>query len=372
MFEFDAHFYETKIFIGGKKEYTLGEILKKYLSKNIKGLDDIHHKCKRYVGHLHYPESQEEANSCDELFQGAMIFYTRVDGIISSFPPYNAMKLKTSRLYDLLNEYNWIFDNEPNLNEWDSYERRNPEYNDHFYTSIPLDKVDTADTMDEILKFNAELKAFATEYLTFIEDLIRIKNVYEPFLELLHSQSKYLDNNETAKVYVDFMEQTNGKLYPYEKLKPSGTITISHTVLKQNESSVLCESYHFSTIGAFLYIELFKGMEQHYLPKKCGYCGKHFLLEGGIFSDYCTRPVKDKEGKVCRDVGHRKKYADKVKNDPIWLTYSRAYKAHYARYMKKKMTQTEFQKWADFALNIREKALNEEFSFDEYCEKIKK
>ena len=67
MFEFDAHFYDTKIFIGGKKEYTLGEILKKYLSKNIKGLDDIHHKCKRYVGHLHYPESQEEANSCDEL-----------------------------------------------------------------------------------------------------------------------------------------------------------------------------------------------------------------------------------------------------------------------------------------------------------------
>ena len=42
MFEFDAHFYYTKIFIGGKKEYTLGEILKKFLSKNIKGLDEIH------------------------------------------------------------------------------------------------------------------------------------------------------------------------------------------------------------------------------------------------------------------------------------------------------------------------------------------
>lgn len=48
MFEFDAHFYETKIFIGGKKEYTFGEILK-ISFKNIKGLDDIYHKCKRYV-----------------------------------------------------------------------------------------------------------------------------------------------------------------------------------------------------------------------------------------------------------------------------------------------------------------------------------
>ncbi len=81
--------------------------------------------------------------------------------------------------------------------------------------------------------------------------------------------------------------------------------------------------------------------------------------------------MQDKKGKVCRDVGHRKKYADKVKNDPVWLTYSRAYKAHYARYMKKKMTQAEFQKWADFALDIREQALNEEIIFEEYAERIK-
>ena len=81
--------------------------------------------------------------------------------------------------------------------------------------------------------------------------------------------------------------------------------------------------------------------------------------------------LRIKGGKVCRDVGHRKKYADKVKNDPVWLTYSRAYKAHYARYMKKKMTQAEFQQWADFALDIREQALNEKISFEEYAEKIK-
>lgn len=199
---------------------------------------------------------------------------------------------------------------------------------------------------------------------------MRIKRVYEPFLEKLHSSSKYLDNAETAKVFADFISENAHEIYTYEKLQPSGNIKLSYTVLNK-KSPILCESYHFSTIGAFLYIELFKGMEQHYLPKKCGYCGKYFLLEGGIFSDYCTRPIKDKEGKVCRDVGHRKKYADKVKNDPVWLTYSRAYKAHYARYMKKKMTQVEFQKWADFALDIREQALNGEVLFEEYAEKIK-
>ena len=35
MMEFNAYFYRSKIFINGKKEYTLGEILTKYLSKKL-------------------------------------------------------------------------------------------------------------------------------------------------------------------------------------------------------------------------------------------------------------------------------------------------------------------------------------------------
>ena len=61
------------------------------------------------------------------------------------------------------------------------------------------------------------------------------------------------------------------------------------TVPEQKKSSILCKQYYFNTIGAFLYIELFMGLEQHYLPKKCGGkcgCGKYFLLEAGIFPDF--------------------------------------------------------------------------------------
>ena len=36
MTEFDAYYYGNKFYIGGNKEYTLGEILTKYLSKNLK------------------------------------------------------------------------------------------------------------------------------------------------------------------------------------------------------------------------------------------------------------------------------------------------------------------------------------------------
>lgn len=107
-------------------------------------------------------------------------------------------------------------------------------------------------------------------------------------------------------------------------------------------------------------------LEQHYLPIKCGHCGRYFLLESGKFSQYCTRPIKGNEDKVCRDVRFREKYSNKIKSDPIWLIYSRAYKQHYARYLKKKMSQAEFWKWADYALELRQKALDGKLDLEEY------
>jgi hypothetical protein len=66
--------------------------------------------------------------------------------------------------------------------------------------------------------------------------------------------------------------------------------------------------------------------------------------------------LEDDPGKTCRDVGARRRYGDKCKTDPIWLAYNRAYKAHYARYMKKKMTTAQFEQWSRYAVELREQA----------------
>lgn len=362
---FDAYFYECKFFINGKKEYTLGEILTKYLSKNFKNLDGLLFKCRNYIKDLHYPEDKSGARVCNKFFQNAMAFFSKIEDLICSLPPYKDMDLRKNRLYDLLNKYHWLWEPEENENG------NELDYVEHFNTDMPLCDYNRADLIDGILEFNEKLTALVEEYSAFVEDLIRIRNVYEPFLEMLHNQSRYLDNSETAAVVNDFISETKSKVETFDKLQPSGNMRLSYTVLEQKKSSILCEQYHFNTIGAFLYIELFKGLEQHYLPKKCGYCGKYFLLEAGIFSDYCTRPVKDTD-KVCRDLGHRKKYAEKIKNNPVWIAYSRAYKQHYARYLKKKMSQSEFQQWADFALELRQKALDETISLEEFQRIIRK
>ena len=147
-------------------------------------------------------------------------------------------------------------------------------------------------------------------------------------------------------------------------------------------------------IGGFLYIELFEGLQHRYLPRKCDYCGRYFVLERGFYSNYCKRPVKGQTDKCCRDLGHRKKFNDKLQTDPIWNVYHKGYKAHYdrmsyrrfpkarttriretfdmLRYLKKKMTQAEFQKWADYAIELRNKALDGEIGYDEYVREMKK
>ena len=50
------------------------------------------------------------------------------------------------------------------------------------------------------------------------------------------------------------------------------------------------------------------------------------------------------------------RYDDKCKNDPIWLAYNRAYKTHYARYLKKKMTTAQFEQWIVAPLTLRPSA----------------
>ena len=132
------------------------------------------------------------------------------------------------------------------------------------------------------------------------------------------------------------------------------------------------EAYRFDSLGAFLYFDFFRGLSRSYLSKRCDNCGMYFLLEGGKYSNYCERVLKDDPDRTCRDVGARKKYGDKCKSDPIWLAYNRAYKAHYARYMKKKMTASEFEEWSRLAIVLRMEAETGKLIQAEYERLLKK
>ena len=144
------------------------------------------------------------------------------------------------------------------------------------------------------------------------------------------------------------------------------------SLIDSSGNSILCEEISFDDLQSFLYFDFFNGIRKNYIPNKCKNCGNYFLIQGGKYFSYCGRKLMDEPSKTCRDVGSRRRYDDKCKNDPIWQTYNRAYKAHYARYMKKKMTISEFEEWSRFASVIRDKAITGEFSYDDYYTQIRK
>lgn len=60
-----------------------------------------------------------------------------------------------------------------------------------------------------------------------------------------------------------------------------------------------------------------------------------------------------------------------MQNDPIWLAYNRAYKTHYARYLKKKMTTAQFEQWSRYAVELRQKAENGEMEQADYQRQLR-
>ncbi len=143
-------------------------------------------------------------------------------------------------------------------------------------------------------------------------------------------------------------------------------------ITDKNGEQLLCEEIKFNDLGSFIYYDFFNGLKQKYIPNLCKNCGKFFLICGAWYYTYCDKPLVGEPNKTCRDVGSKRRYDDKCKNDPIWQTYNRAYKAHYARYMKKKMTIAQFEEWSRFASEIRDRALAGEITFEQYYADIRK
>ena len=369
MFGFNAFFYKNHVMIEGAGAYKTNEVLLAYLDYEFPNLNELLTTCKEYERKLHYPERGNENLVFDKMIQGAFMFYDRLDNIIEALPPYDKMQVRRNRLYNIVNEYRYFFDNEKDP---DPNDHSYPDEYDHFYCDKYYDDLD-ADMYDSALQMNRRLKALAEEYRIFVEDCIRVKTVYSEFLEKIHYRNEYVHAEETAEIFKLFLEEKSGHgfLRTFDELAPSGNMSQTFVPLVIEDHTIMCEKYRFGTIGGFLYIDLFKGLDNHFLPRKCGLCERYFLLEASVYSAFCTRPSKENKKKTCRDLGHRKTYADKVNNDPILKTYTKAYKAHYARFMKKRMTQKEFQIWADYALELRAKAYSKELEFVEYEKKIK-
>lgn len=137
-------------------------------------------------------------------------------------------------------------------------------------------------------------------------------------------------------------------------------VSIQYAVLEIDEGHhELVEKLYFDRLTDFVYVELMRGMQRGFVPKRCANCGRWFLQTPGASYNYCDRPAPNSgEGKTCREVGAAKSFRAKVLNNDIWAIHQRAYKKYFARTKKGAMTKVDFLAWETESERLRDEALS--------------
>ena len=127
----------------------------------------------------------------------------------------------------------------------------------------------------------------------------------------------------------------------------------------QGECEIV-EKMYFNGLLNFVYVELMKGLQKGFVPKRCANCRCWFLQTPGATYSYCNEPAPGQGGKTCREIGAAKSFKEKVDNNDIWKVHQRAYKKYFARVSKGKMPKPDFEVWAREAERMRDDALAED------------
>ncbi len=158
-------------------------------------------------------------------------------------------------------------------------------------------------------------------------------------------------------------------------------VQMQYAVLETEDGTELVEKMYFDSLLDFVYVELMKGLQKGFIPKRCPNCGKWFIQEPGMDFNYCANPAPQDPTVQCRDLGARISFTEKKKNHAIWTVHQRAYRKYSARMRKGNMSRADFFQWAEEAAKLRdellplyEKANDEDRAAmaEEYSQKINK
>ncbi len=394
MFDFKAYFWNSDVYINEKYRFDSCEILTAYLNdKHYDSLSqkDYIYQLKYFKKHLTVSQDMDyqDYKNYNSTVYKAMSLTENLNKIMKKLSPYNKiLGNQIVNLDDILNSYGYFFEDgldyedyaygqfdEDTVNEYgvgEKDEAGNYSMRLYNFQLCPPEHIDMEDDdiRHSLHELNQTISGFFDMYIKFVTAYFQVHEIYKPFLiEYFHQKEAFPTGNEVAEYFEDF---NTSKAKNFIKIKCKME-SFGYKALKgKGGDLILCEEIGFNDLGSFLYYDFFNGIKQNYVPNLCKNCGRFFLIKGSWYYTYCDRKLKTEPDKTCRDVGSKRRYDDRCKTNPIWQTYNRAYKAHYARYMKKKMTVSEFEKWSRFASEIRDRALAGEILYEQYYADIRK
>ncbi len=135
------------------------------------------------------------------------------------------------------------------------------------------------------------------------------------------------------------------------------------------EEGQLCERVRFGSLRELLLFDLLRAMERSHTPRACKCCGEHFVptRSGEV---YCTGAAPDGDGKTCREVGARRKFAEKLSGNDILRIYRAACGRVYTRKSRGVLSAAEASEMIHSCTELRDRALAGELTIEELGEQL--
>ena len=137
-----------------------------------------------------------------------------------------------------------------------------------------------------------------------------------------------------------------------------GSITLPH---------FLHVEYEFHSVADILDLEFTKLLESKVRFRKCGRCGRYFIMKGNYDTRYCERIVKG-TNRTCQDVAAQENYQKKNEGNHAVHIYNKYYKRYHARVGVKQIREDDFKKWKYQAIIKRDECSAGQITVDEYID----
>ena len=203
----------------------------------------------------------------------------------------------------------------------------------------------------EQLSYGTMLTALLNKTCSVDGTLAQLQTQYVAFLDKLYSARGRKGESLILRACAQAPEQFQAGIR-------HSRIEIQYEVIRiSDHETELVEAMRFYSIRDFLYVELLKGLQKGFIPKRCLNCGRWFLQTPGPACSYCSALAPGETERTCREVGAASGFRFKVRNNEVWRVHQRAYKKYFARTKKNTMSKRAFADWVVTAERLRDEAL---------------
>jgi len=247
---------------------------------------------------------------------------------------------------------------------------------------------------DRILRTQSEFKTIIEFcFLCTPSEAFQKLNSYQRFYYYLNYEEKRVKKKEQFdmgipdhRIRFDKERESVSRIGVYKQYEilPMNEININKTEMSKekiietisNTQFELNEKYSFhitdsSGLNSICYNQLMEMLKSNVIVNTCKHCGKLFIPEGRMDTEYCNRSIPNSV-KTCREVGAIKKYHERTKNNPIMREFQKEYKKMNSRVRIKKISQNKFYEWSEKARELRDTALRENWNEADFINKLKK